>query len=336
MDTIKKKIIATWRREYKGFLLAFTIAIAAILLSDFTPKWMNNILMALLGGIIIANAVKLPKDFQSGISYASSKMLELSVVFLAFSINFLHIAQIGLQTFIAMSVILFLVLSFTIFYAKKTKEQDTSGWLIGFGTAICGSAAIAALAPTISKNKEDAGIAMAVVNLLGTIGMLTLPLLLVQLQCDLDKIGILLGGTLHSVGNVAGSAYALNDQIGEVAITTKLARVALLTPGLIFFNFAFSKNDKTTDQSFSWSLPWYLIGFIAITIIGSIFQYPEPIADIMENIGKIILTVAMAAIGMKISFPVLLKSGRKGLLFGLIVFVVQVVLYIIYLKFILP
>ena len=88
-------------------------------------------------------------------------------------------------------------------------------------------------------------------------------------------------------------------EIGEVAITTKLARVALLTLGLIFFNFAFSKNDKTTfDQSFSWSLPWYLIGFIAITIIGSIFQYPGTLVDIMENIGKLFSPVAMAAIGM--------------------------------------
>lgn len=328
-------LLQTIQKESNGFLLSLLVATLAIALSFFTPKWLNSILLALLSGILLANLIQMPKSFQSGISFTSSKMLELSVIFLAFSINFSHISKIGIPTFLAMSIILVAVLLFTIYYTKKTNYQDTSGWLIGFGTAICGSSAIAALAPTVSKNKEDVGIAMAVVNLFGTIGMLTLPFILYQMHCNEDKIGVLLGGTLHSVGNVAGSAYALNDQVGEVAITTKLARVALLSPGLIFFNYMVSRNDNTGNQKFSWSLPWYLWGFIGITVLGSFVTFPEVLVDKMENIGKYILTLAMAAIGMKISFEVLISSAKKGMLFGLLIFVLQVILYIIFLKYIL-
>lgn len=308
------------------------IAFAAVLLSAYTPKWLNTILLALLLGILLGNLLRVPATFQSGISFTSGKMLELSVIFLAFSINFTHIAKIGFATFAAISFVLLAVLVFTVFFTKKSGYQDSSGWLIGFGTAICGSSAIAALAPAVSRNKEDVGIAMAVVNLFGTLGMLLLPVLLLQWGFEPAKIGILLGGTLHSVGNVAGSAYAMSNEIGEIAITTKLARVALLSPGLIFFNYLIAKNDTTGTQQFSWSLPWYLWGFILITVIGSFVSFPEPFVKGMEETGKYILTLAMAAIGMKISFPVLLSAGRRGLLFGLLAFLLQIALYVVYLK----
>lgn len=325
-------MIATIQKEYKGLLLALIIAAVAVFLGGYTPKWLNSILLALLMGIIVGNSIKIPDAFHSGISFTSGKMLELSVVFLAFSINFSHIAKIGIGTFAVITIVLLSVLLFTVFYTKKMNYPGSSGWLIGFGTAICGSSAIAALAPTVSKNKEDVGIAMAVVNLYGTLGMLLLPVLIVQWGFDASDAGIMLGGTLHSVGNVAGSAYAMSNETGEIAITTKLARVALLSPGLLFFNYLIAKNDTTGTQKFSWSLPWYLWGFIVITIVGSFVAFPKELIDTMENIGKYILTLAMAAIGMKISFPVLLSAGKKGLLFGLIVFLLQILGYFIYLK----
>jgi uncharacterized membrane protein YadS len=46
----------------------------------------------------------------------------------------------------------------------------------------------------------------------------------------------------------------------------------------------------------------------------------------METAGKLALTIALAAIGLKVSFRELYASGRKGLGFGLIVFVIQLVL----------
>jgi uncharacterized membrane protein YadS len=44
----------------------------------------------------------------------------------------------------------------------------------------------------------------------------------------------------------------------------------------------------------------------------------------METLGKITLTVAMAAIGLKVSFTQLIQSGKKGIAFGLLLFVIQI------------
>ena len=46
----------------------------------------------------------------------------------------------------------------------------------------------------------------------------------------------------------------------------------------------------------------------------------------MELAGKLALTIALAAIGLKVSFGELFRSGRKGLGFGLLIFLVQIAL----------
>ncbi|MCF8411272.1 MAG: putative sulfate exporter family transporter, partial [Crocinitomicaceae bacterium] len=248
-----------------GVLVSIFLGIAAIFLANFTPSFLNSILLALLIGIGINNVVEVPQKFQSGLSFTSGKMLELSIIFLAFSIDYKSIVQLGVGSFLVILITVFVVLISVFLMAKKFNCPSSTGWLIGFGTAICGSSAIAALAPSVAKDKEDVAVSMSVVNLFGSVGMILLPLILIRLPLDTNQIGILIGGSLHSVGNVVGAGYALSDEIGESAMTIKLARVALLSPALLFFNFLVNRKSMNHWTDYI-KLPWYLIGFFIISI----------------------------------------------------------------------
>lgn len=307
-----------------GILLSLILGGAAIILVQYTPSWLNSILLSLLLGIILHNTIKIPETYQAGIGFTGSKLLELSVVFLAFSINFSTFTGLGWQSFASIVIMVFSMLFITFYLSQKIKCPETTGWLIGFGTAICGSSAIAALSPLVAKNKDNVGIAMAVVNLLGTLSMIVFPMILSFFIENDQEIGFLLGSTLHSVGNVAGSAFSVNDVVGETAITIKLARVALLSPGLIAFHYLLKRNQKRDQgEPSGFSLPWYLWAFIGISTLGSFISYPEFLIDNMESVGKIILTVAMAAIGLKIGIAKLIQTGQKGLIFGVLIFMLQ-------------
>lgn len=310
------------RQQLPGAMLAVLIGAAAHFLSAYTPGWLNGILLALLLGMVAGNAVRLPAALGSGIDFTSGKLLELSVVFLAFGISFGHIAQLGFASFATVALMVLAMVLITFHLARKARCPGSTGWLVGFGTAICGSSAIAALAPRVAKDKEDVGIAMAVVNLYGSVGMLVLPIALARMGLDAAQQGLLIGGTLHSVGNVVGAGYALSDAAGEAATTIKLARVALLSPALILFNFLAHRG-----QGLGWRahmrLPWYLWGFIGISVLTTWLEFPSDFIKAMEWAGKLALTVALAAIGLKVSFGQLFRSGRKGLAFGLVVFVAQ-------------
>jgi uncharacterized integral membrane protein (TIGR00698 family) len=318
--------------KLRGVLIAVVVGIISYVLSMFTPAAINSVMIALFLGITIGNTVKIPDTFTSGITFTSSKLLELSILFLAFDINYSNIAKLGGFSFVAVAVVLFTILVLTVFVAKKFKCPGSTGWLVGFGTAICGSSAIAALAPSVSKDKEDVAISMAVVNLYGTIGMIVLPLILIPLHLSVNQMGLMIGGSLHSIGNVAGAGFSIGADAGEAAITIKLARVALLTPGLIFINFLVNRKSATSWKD-HFKLPWYLIGFIIITLFGTFVTFSENYLTLMGTIGKIILTIAMGAIGIKVSFKKLVKSGKKGLTLGLAVFLVQILLLALFIQF---
>ncbi len=316
---------------YKGIVFSVLLGLAAVFLEKFTPPAFNGILIALLLGILLGNTVKLPENLASGIQYTSSKMLELSILFLAVGINYADVAALGVQPFLGVAAVVFTVLFLSFFLAKRFNCPGNTGILVGFGTAICGSSAIAALAPSLQKqNKEDVAIAMAVINLLGTLGMLVLPWALLQVDWPSQDVaasamGYLVGGSLHSVGNVAGAGFAIGKSAGDVAITVKLARVALLTPGLIFMTYLTQRHSQGSWKRY-FQLPWYLIGFILVTLLVSVIDIPKPALKEVEYIGKVILTIAMAAIGLKVSVRKLIQAGSRGLRFGVVMFLLQIAL----------
>lgn len=309
------------KNKLLGIVVAAGLGLAAIFLSAYTPAFLNSYLLALLIGMLLAPQVNKVPRLDSGISLSSAKMLEWSVVLLAFSIDYKAIGAIGVTDFVVIIIVILVVLLATYYLSKILSCPGKTGWLVGFGTAICGSSAIAALAPKIKADKEDVAISLASVNLLGSFGMVLLPLWF-QFYPLLEKeMAFLIGASLHSVGNVAGAGFSVSEEVGQLALVYKMARVALLSPALLFMVWLDSR--KSNEQKFRFQLPWYLIVFIVISILVSFFPLPAILLKGSETIGKIILTIAMAAIGLKVDVFRLLKAGQRGLLFALIVFGLQ-------------
>ena len=308
----------------KGLGFILILGLLAYFSSPFIPG-MNTVLLGLIFGLIIGNLTSLPESFKPGVNYSSSSVLELAIVLLAFDINLSQIGKMGWETLSIVIGTILLVLFTTKLLARVVKCPDSTGWLVGFGTAICGSSAIAAVAPSIAKNKESIGVSLAVVNLMGGIGMIALPFILPYFQLSNLDAGIIVGGTLHSVGNVTGAGYAMNEEVGSIALTVKMIRVALLAPAVIFFTFLINRKEISNFWDY-FKLPIYLWAFIAVTILGSYIAIPKDILEVIKFIATITLTMAMTAIGMKISFKNLYASGRMAIGFGLIIFVVQILI----------
>ena len=305
-----------------GILLAVGLGLTAIFLSAYTPSFLNSYLLALLLGMLIAPQVTRYKQLDAGVGLSSSKLLEWSVVLLAFSMDYTAIGAIGAKDFVVILSVVFVVLTATYYLSKVLNCPGKTGWLVGIGTAICGSSAVAALAPKIKADKEDVAISLAAINLLGSLGMLLLPLLF-QFYPLLEKqMAYIIGASLHSVGNVAGAGFSVSEEVGQLALVYKMARVALLSPALLFMVWLDSKNTK--EQGFRFQLPWYLLVFLIVSVLVSIFPLPTAMLKGSETLGKIILTVAMAAIGLKVDVLRLVKAGQRGLFFALVVFALQI------------
>ena len=304
----------------KGIFLSVLLGVFALLVAPYIPM-LNAIILALLLGIIIANVFTLSSSFDKGIAFSSKYLLEIAIIFLGFGIRFQDIANLGWQLVVILILTITIVLFATIYLAKIFTCRTSTGYLVGFGTAICGSSAIAALAPKISENKKDAGIAIAVVNLLGLVGMIAFPLLFTE-KMIAEKLALVIGGSLHGVSNVAGAGYAINEHIGDLAITIKLGRVALLAPAMIFFNFLINKNASFRSNL---KLPYYIVGFILASALVTFLSFPSDLLSSFRWIGNALLTISMAAIGLNIHFNHLYKEGKVALGFGAVIFIIMII-----------
>ena len=309
--------------NYKGIAFSVIIGSIALIVAPYIPM-VNGIVLALLLGILISNLISLPKSWEKGITFSSKTILETAIIFLGFGISFSDISNLGWEIAAILIITILIVLVATLYLSKIFTCRTSTGYLVGFGTAICGSSAIAAIAPKIATNKKDAGIAIAVVNLLGLIGMVTYPLLLSD-ELLFDKAALIIGATLHGVSNVAGAGFAMDELTGDLAITIKLGRVALLAPAMIFFNFLINRKASFSENL---KLPFYIIGFIIATTIVSIFDIPAEYISGLRWIGKALLTISMAAIGLNIHLNHLYNEGKAALGFGAVIFVIMITVVI--------
>jgi uncharacterized integral membrane protein (TIGR00698 family) len=304
----------------KGIFLSILLGVIALLSAQYIPM-LNAIVVALLLGILIANVFTVEQQWNTGISFTSKYFLEIAIIFLGFGISFQDIGNLGWQVVAILVISIVIVLVSTIYLAKLFSCRASTGYLVGFGTAICGSSAIAALAPKIAEDKNQAGIAIAVVNLLGLVGMLLFPIFLDE-NIAADTSALLIGASLHGVSNVAGAGYAINETVGDLAITIKLGRVALLAPAMIFFNFMLNKNASFKENI---KLPYYIIGFILASTIVTFFSLPQDLIAVFRGIGKVLLTISMAAIGLNIHFSQMYRDGRIALGFGAVIFAILLI-----------
>src|SRR5690606_7290191 len=114
------------------------------------------------------------------------------------------IQAIGLSPLAMLIGSIVVVILFALFLQKMFRSKQKIYWLIGAGSAICGSSAIAATSRLIESDEEETGISLTVINVLGLIGMILLPILALSLGYSNSQTGIFIGGILQSMGHVVG------------------------------------------------------------------------------------------------------------------------------------
>jgi len=304
--------------------LGLTAAVAFVAFLIIQTQLFNSIeVVALVGGFLLANLLKPGPKFLPGIVFSEKKVLGWAIALLGLQLNF---SKFSMSLWFIPFMLLFMLA--VIFmgwkWAKRFSVNDTCGYLIGVGTAVCGASAIAAASSVMKTKVHETGVAVGVVNLLATLGMITLPVLAAALGLSAEDAGILVGGSLQGMGHVVGAGYALGDQAGEVATLVKLGRVLMLGPIMILTALLMFKHGGTIDRKRA--LPGFIIVFLILLVVANVFALPAEALSWAKTIDKIFMSIAMAGIGMQIKFGDITKQGPRALLLGTLIFVALIAL----------
>lgn len=315
-----------------GMVLAFVVAliskVISIYLSNIGPATISILLGILLGNTLCRKSV-----FNRGTKIAESKLLEISVVLLGITVSVQTIVHVGYKGII----FILLQMSFTILIVynlgKKLRLTKNMSLLMAGGNAVCGSSAIASISPVIKANEFEKGQIITLVNLLGTVMMFIVPLVGGLLYKDnIFLKSALVGGTLQSVGQVVASASMISSEAVELSMLFKIIRIMLLAIVVYIFGKMKESDNKLDDTKRKFKFPWYIIGFVVLCFISSIFILPKSIGGSASFISGWFEITALAAIGLRLDFKKFFREGKKFLIYGLLVGVCQIFLAVIFLR----
>lgn len=309
-----------------GLVLCIIIGIAALLLSAYIP--LGAITISILMGVVIGNIIKPGKIFEKGIAISEKHILSIAIALMGVNLDFFILKELGYRSILIIITALVVTIFSSIALAGIFKFDRKFALLLGIGNGICGSSAIAATKEIIGVNEQKVGVSITVINFLGTIGIFLLPLIdVVVLKFTDINSGVLIGNTLQAVGHVVAAGFSVSELAGQTAIIVKMTRVLMLTPVVIILIFVFLRKIPGQDcgeRVKKNNVPIFIIGFILFSFIPTFRLLPADYINLISSISKYALIIAMAGIGLRITFISILRDGRSALLIGSIVFIIQI------------
>lgn len=308
-----------------SYLVAVAVTAAAYALHylPFPPflvdgrRPISAAILAIVLGVLVRNLFTLPRSVQAASKQVAKKTLPLTVVLLGASLSFKNVADIGAATLGILVAVVVAALAVAWIAGRALGVSPETALLLGAGTAICGNSAIAATAPLLEAREEDLFLSIGVINLLGLLAMLGLPLAGAALGMRDADFGVWAGATIHAVPQAIAGGFAFSAKAGAVATLTKLVRVGMLAPLVLCLSLATARRRRGGKVDYRNLVPPFLWGFLGIFLLNSLGWLPAAAAKWMTEAGNLALALAMAAVGLDVSLGTLAKVGGKAVAAGL-------------------
>lgn len=309
-------------QHFRGVLIMILVAALSYALTEITGVF-GSVVWGLVLGIVGGNAFSTPASWTSGIKFSEKTILAFAIILMGIQTGIAFRSSTPWDAALIVVLVMTATISSGLLLYKRFKLTKDDGILLGVGNAVCGASAIAAISGITDADAKSTGTGIAIVNLLGVVGLIAIPSVLAGLDLPTMQSALYTGGTLQAVGQAVAAGNALGSEVGVWATTIKMFRVGMLLPVALIFALTASKKSGEVKKPGLKLIPIFLWLFIFTSLIGAFVPLEEAWVDGIHTVEKIVLTIAMAAIGWHIKLSKLWTEGPMRLLFGTILFVIQ-------------
>ena len=312
-----------------GVGVAWVIAEVSSRVADQTT--LSPLLWASLFGIgtgsVLSSGAK--SKLKLGTSFAKARLLRAGIILYGVKLTLQQVAGIGVAGLLAdlFSVVSTMVLGVTLGTRVLGLEAPLAA-LISSGAAICGCSAVAATQPVVEGEAHETTAAVGTVVACGTLAMFLYPALyryVPFLSSNPKLMAIYTGSTVHELAGVVAASAAMGPEVASTAIVTKLVRVCLLAPTLLFMSTLPSLRRRTTDDDAASAdeagrkrvktpLPWFALGFVAVAAVNSVVTFDRALVKLAAQASGVCLAMAMGALGFDADLGKIAALGSRPLI----------------------
>ena len=316
-----------------GIVLAAAIAAVACWIESLLPiHLIGSAVIAMFIGMFCNRYLDQTAVFAPGLKFTSKKILKFAIILLGLSLNISTILYVGKLSLTVMVFTLMTCFGGGYFIGRALGLNWKLSNLISAGTGICGGSAIAAIAPTIEADDNDVAYAMSATFLFDMAMIVLFPIMGRALGMSDEAFGIWAGTAVNDTSSVVATGYAFSEGAGDFATMVKLTRTLAIIPTVITFAFiqlnikrkeALATNRDASGEKANFSIvkifPWFILGFLAMSVAASIFPVPAAVVSGTKKVSKFLMVSALAAIGLNTSFGSMKKAGIRPMIHGFII-----------------
>ncbi len=275
-------------------------------------------------GAVVVNAGLHRPELRPGTTFASKRLLRVAVVLLGLQLALPQLVDLGAGGLLVVVATVAATFCGTLLLGRLLGVSPPRTLLVATGFSICGASAVAAMKDVAGADEEDAGVAVALVTLCGSIAIVLLPALRGPLGLDVQAFGSWVGASVHDVGQTVATADAVAGAL-TAAVVVKLSRVVLLAPLVAGVGLVRRRRGTAGTGRRPPLVPLFVAGFLAAIAVSSTGLLPDGALSGARVVQQVLLAAALFGLGTGIHVATLRRTAGRALLLGLASWVIVAV-----------
>lgn len=311
--------------------LALCVVIASV--GQAAGRWAPLVgapLFAIAIGVAFTNAFQRKLHLTSlRIGEVAKTCLKGGIVLMGASLDLSDIVRVGGESLPVMAVTIVSGLLCVCYLGRRMGVHWRMQALIGVGTVICGASAIAALAPVARARAEEIAYSISVIFFFNMVAVFVFPALGHMMSLSDQGFGLWAGTAVNDTSVVVASGFAFSQAAGTFATIVKLTRTTLIIPIVLLFGLLMPLIDPASSEAAGGSpwrrvakaVPLFIIAFVIASLFKTVGLVSANLAPSIQELGRWILVVALAAVGLQGHWRAFAGAGFRPLLLGFMTWV---------------
>ena len=322
----------TVRSVVPGLVVVSALAALSFVLAEWSS--ISPLVIGITLGAVVANSLGVPAVLAPGVRFGARTLLRAGIVVLGLRLSLGDVAGLGAGGLLVVVMVVVVTFFGTRWLARRLGIGRDLGLLVATGYAICGASAIAAVNGVVHADEEETAYAITLVTICGTLSIFVLPFIAERIGLVGAEFGTWVGASVHDVGQVVATASTGDAAALEAATVVKLTRVVMLAPLVALVSLSARRrapkslsaaaNNAAIDQPPP-LLPLFAIGFLGAMLVRSTGLLSDDVLDAAATVEKVLLTLALVAMGMGVRVAQMRRLGARPLVLGLLSWVLVAV-----------
>jgi uncharacterized integral membrane protein (TIGR00698 family) len=319
---------APLRTIFPGLVVSAMLATVAFLLADQPlvkdTLHLSALLLVILVGMALRTIMHVPDWAAPGVRVAQRPILRWAVAGLGFRLSLGEILKIGGPALAVVVTSTFTALLVGWWVGRRLGLGDKLATLLAVGGGICGASAVVAADSVVQADKRDSALALGIITLLGTIGIVIYPWIGRAAGMGDFHYGVWDGASLHEMAQVVAAASGFSKESTAIATVVKLVRICLLAPVVFFLAWRMRSVTHSIEGGRPQvsAVPWFLVMFVVFAAVNSTGWLPKEWVQLIQRGDLWLLCVGMAGVGLQTSFHDLGRAGWTPIAAGVAQWVV--------------